>query len=64
MQSLALGPLHALQPLSQLWQTLSASAYEPVGQPATQLVPWRYGLLEAHVTQSLASPPVQVAQSA
>jgi len=32
----------------------------PVGQLTTQLVPWRYGLLVEHVTQSVDSPPLHV----
>ena len=36
----------------------------PLGQLATHAEPWRYGLLVAHVTQSVDVPPMHVAQSA
>lgn len=35
----------------------------PSGQPATQLVLWRYGLPAAHVMQSVDPPPLHVVQS-
>ena len=35
-----------------------------IGQLATHAEPWRYGLLVAHVTQSVDVPPMHVAQSA
>ena len=64
MQAVTPAPLHVVQLLSHARQTLLASAYVPEGQLATQLAPWRYGLLDAHVTQSVEAPPVQVVQSA
>ena len=57
------GPPHAVQLLSQLWQTFELSAYVPAGHDATQLLPWRFGLLETHVTQSVDAAPAHVKQS-
>ena len=56
--------LQPLHPLSQLWHTLSLSAYVPVLHEATHDAPCLNGLLETHVTQSVDSPPEHVAQSA
>ena len=57
------GPLQVRQPLLQLWQTLSASAYVPAGQEATQAVPCLYCLEVEHETQSELWGPEQVPQS-
>ena len=63
MQLVAAPPLHWVQSEWHGWHTFEPSAYVPVGQFATQLVPWRFGLLDEHVTQSVDAPPVHVAQS-
>lgn len=53
-----------MQPLSHGWHTSDPSAYVPLGHVAMQLLPWRFGLLDAHVMQSVDIPPVHVVQSA
>ena len=63
MQLVALAPLQVVQPEWHGWQTFELSAYVPDGHALTQLVPCLFGLLEAHVTQSVDAPPVHVAQS-
>lgn len=55
-------PSHVAQPASQAWQTLLESAYMPSPHAATQLEPFLYGVLEAHVVQSAAVPPEHVPQ--
>ena len=51
------------QPLSQVWQTPSESAYVPALQAVTHDVPCLYGFPDEQVTQSVDVPPLQVAQS-
>jgi hypothetical protein len=64
VQSVAVPPVHVLQPLLHGWHTLDESAYVPDGHDATQVVEWRYGVDEEHVVQSVLLPPEHVAQSA